>query len=247
MPISAQEFVVEVSPPIHALGSAYYFTEETMAVGKELGLDGFRYYVLGRGGVLGDVEAPVVSSAFGYFEPGLLQKMWDSGREVVSPRRVARSHLGCASEFGRQRLSALEQLDEFCRLAEAVVEATDPAALALFAGVAAEPLPDEHPARAMRLVVTLREMRGSAHLLAVVAAGLSPKIAHRMRRPEHVGLFGWDPDEEVVVTDEDRVRLDRADEETNKLLAGPFSVLDEAQRATFSRVLRSMEEAVAAA
>ncbi|MGI9594675.1 MAG: helix-turn-helix domain-containing protein, partial [Acidimicrobiales bacterium] len=53
--------------PIGAAGAAFYVNPDTLARGKELGLDGFRFYVLGRGGVMGDVPAKVVESAFGYF------------------------------------------------------------------------------------------------------------------------------------------------------------------------------------
>ena len=62
------------------IGSAFYFHPDTVAKAKSLGLDGFRMYFLGRGGVLGDVEPAVVSSAFGYFEPGLLAHMWNIGQ-----------------------------------------------------------------------------------------------------------------------------------------------------------------------
>ena len=46
----------ETGGPLGQIGQAYYFHPDTLARGKELGLDGFRWYMLGRGGVLGDVE-----------------------------------------------------------------------------------------------------------------------------------------------------------------------------------------------
>ena len=83
-------------PDRSALSAAvFYFAPSTVAVGKEHGLDGFRFYFLGRGGVLGDVESQVVASAFGYFEPGLGDKMWDVGqREDGRSRRPP----GCTSD-----------------------------------------------------------------------------------------------------------------------------------------------------
>lgn len=62
---STQELLARISPLVGAAGSAFYVVLETLACGRETGLDGFRFYFLGRGGVLGDVEAPVVASAFG--------------------------------------------------------------------------------------------------------------------------------------------------------------------------------------
>jgi hypothetical protein len=61
----AQELINATSPTIGKAGSAFYFHPSTLARGKEVGLDGFRFYMLGRGGVLGDVESDVVASAFG--------------------------------------------------------------------------------------------------------------------------------------------------------------------------------------
>lgn len=46
---------------IGTIGAAFYFHPDTLARGKAAGLDGFRFYILGRGGVLGDVEPAVVT------------------------------------------------------------------------------------------------------------------------------------------------------------------------------------------
>lgn len=228
---------------VYVLGSAYYFEPRTLARGKELGLDGFRFYFLGRGGVLGDVEAPVVASAFGYFEPSLLARMWDSARRRVAPRVAGRAHLECAHRFGRERFGGVDGLDRFCAAAEAVVAAADPAGLALFAGYAAEPLPADLPARAMQLVAVLRELRGSAHLLAVVAEGLSPRVAHYLKRPGDYELFGWRADQAPEVTDADRAAHAAAEARTDRLLAVPYGVLDDAGR----RDLRTGVERLSAA
>jgi hypothetical protein len=63
--MTPQELVQESAPAIGAAGASFYFDSDTLARGKELGLDGFRFYFLGRGGVLGDVEPAVVES-FGW-------------------------------------------------------------------------------------------------------------------------------------------------------------------------------------
>jgi len=226
------ELVQSTSPPVNGAGAAFYFDPATLARGKELGLDGFRFYVLGRGGVLGDVEPAVVASAFGYFAPGVMEAIWGSAKERMAPRDAAREYLRCAEDFGRARLSGLEGLDAFNEAAEAVVDAVDVSALALFAGVAAEPLPDDTPARAYRNVMTLRELRGSVHLLSVVASGLHPATAHAIRRPDDVASFGWDPAPQV--TDENRAALAAADELTDRLLTPWYDVLDAEQAAALA-------------
>lgn len=238
------ELLIDISPKIQALGAAFYFQPETVARGKELGLDGFRFYFLGRGGVLGDVEAKVVASAFGYFNPGLVDKIWASAKEraSVGPREAAREYLACAHAFGRARFADVPGLDGFCAAAEAVVAAADPAALALFAGISAEALPDDLPARAYQLACVLREHRGSAHLAAVRAVGLSPRVAHAIKRPADVETFGYGPGDLPEITDADRADHARAEELTN-LIEGPaYAVLD----AAGANALRQVTDAMAA-
>jgi hypothetical protein len=224
--VQPREIIESIAKPTADLGAASYFAPATLARGKELGLDGFRFYFLGRGGVLGDVEPDVVLSAFGYFEPALLATMWNSAKAKVDPRTAAREYLACAADFGRDRFAELPGLDAYADAAAAVVAAVDVGALPLFAGVRAEPVPEDAPARAMHHTVLLRELRGSAHLVAVASVGLPTKIAHAIKRPTEVELFGWKDVPEV--TDEHRALHARADEMTNDMLVPSFSVLDDA-------------------
>ncbi len=220
------ELIASACPDINTLGSAFYFVPETVAVGKEHGLDGFRFYILGRGGVLGDVESPVITSAFGWWAPELIDKMWTSAREKMAPRDAGRLYMKCAHDLGRAKFANVDGLGEFCAAAEAVVLAVDPAAYALFAGTAAEPLADDLAARAMQLLAVLREFRGSAHLVAVLASGLSPKIAHCIKRPDMAKAFGWG-EELPSLSDADRTALDAAEALTDRLVAPAYGVLDE--------------------
>ena len=104
------ELVQTASPIIGGIGGAFYFDPATLARGKELGLDGLRFYMLGRCGVLGDVEAKVVQSAMGYFEPNMVEKLWDSARDRVQPREAGREYLACAQNFGAEKFSGLDTL-----------------------------------------------------------------------------------------------------------------------------------------
>jgi hypothetical protein len=207
------------------VGSTFYFRPETLAVGKEHGIDGYRFYFVGRGGVLGDVEADVALSAFGYFEPNLFTSMWNSAKAIVPPREAARLYHGCNHDLGRARLGDVPGLEAFCEAAAAVNEAIDPAGLALYAGIAAEPVPDDAPARALHLAMCLREARGSIHLIALVASGVPTRTAHQIRRPDDVTLFGWS--EPVAASDDDLARWEAAEALTNTLLAPSFGVLDD--------------------
>lgn len=243
--MTTDELLAAACPAIGTLGSAFYFVPETLAMGKEAGLDGFRFYFIGRGGVLGDVEAPVVASAFGYFAPALVDRIWNEARATLPPREGGRLYAEAARRFGRSEFARVPGLDGFCQAAQAVVDAADPAGLALFAGVAAEPLADDPPARAMQLLASLRELRGSAHLLAVVAAGLEPRVAHYMRRPDFFSAFGWSEEDIPEVTDDHHRRQRQADELTDRLMAGPYSAIDEAGRRALVDGLEGIQAALA--
>ena len=239
--MTIRDFIAQTDP-IATIGSLHYFDPDTVATGKEHGLDGFRFYFLGRGGVLGDVEAEVVTSAFGYWNPALITKMWTTAKERMAPREAARLYLSCAHAFGRKQFGGVDGLDAFCAAAAAVNDAIDPAGLALYAGYDAEPLPDDIAARAMHLCVVLREARGSAHLVGVVAAGLRPRMAHAIKRPTEGKLFGWD--DEPVPTADERARWDEAEELTLRQLERWFGVLDEAGRAALLTGLEGMTAAL---
>lgn len=211
---------------VGVLGAAYYFELETLESGEKYGLDGQELYFIGRGGVLGNVEAAVVSSAFGYFNPELVERAWHSACTKIAPRDGARLYASACHDLGRSKLGQVAELDALCEALDVVNRAADPRGLPLYAAHRAEPLPRDVPARTMHLLAVLREFRGAAHLCAVVACGIDPKVAHYMRRPDDMELFGWDPTEVVPVTAEDRAALERADELTDQIVGPAYGVLD---------------------
>jgi hypothetical protein len=208
------------------IGAAFYFHPDTLARVKELHMDGFRMYFLGRGGVLGDVEPGVVYAAFGYFHPALIAKMWNSAKERMTPRDAAREYIACCHALGRKQFAGLDGLADYVDAATAVIAAVDGGALALFAGVRAEPVPTDAPAAAIHQAMVLRELRGSAHLVAVTAVGLPTAVAHAIKRPDDVAMFGYEAP--PVVTDADRAALDRAETLTDDILMAAYGVLDDA-------------------
>ena len=242
-PMTPAELVATACPKIGSLGMAFYFIPETVSVGKEHGLDGFRFYFLGRGGVLGDVEAKVVQSAFGYFNGPLVDKIWNSAKEKMAPRDAARLYLECCAALGRRKFGDVAGLDAFCAAAEKVVAAADPAALALFAGIAAEPLPKDLPGRAMQLLAVLREFRGSAHLVAVVASGLTPEMAHALKRPNDYATFGYSGDAPAG-TDADRQRHQEAEKLTDAIVLPAYSALNEQEAAALLAGVNALEAAL---
>jgi hypothetical protein len=239
--MTPQELIDLVCPKIRDLGWTFYFTPETIAVGEGLGLDVFHFYALGRGGVLGDVEPQVVSSAFGYFNPATVTAIWNAARDICAPRKAGRIYMECSADLGRARFTGIEGLDAFCAAAGAVNDAADPVGLSLYAAISAEPLADDLPGRAMQLVTVLREFRGSAHLLAVRASGLDAKTAHFIRRPNDIGMFGWTESDAPVITDVELAKLAAADELTDRLVLPAYSVLDESGRRALVEGITAIE------
>jgi len=242
--MTPEDLVETACPKVGDLGWAFYFVPETLATGRELGLDGFRFYFLGRGGVLGDVEGRVVASAFGYFNPSLVEDMWSSGSKIVAPRTAGRAFVECAAAFGRTRLADVAGLDEFCAAADAVNDAADPTGLALYAAAAAEPLADDAPARAMQLVALLREFRGSAHLIALRACGVDARTAHFIKRPGDSAMFGWPADVTPPVSAEQRAAVEAAEVLTDTLVRPAYAVLDDAGATALVRGLDDMAVAL---
>lgn len=221
--------IMRATEAIGSIGAAFYFHPDTTERGKQAGLDGFRMYFLGRGGVLGDVEPEVVLSAWGYFNPGLISKMWNTAKERMAPRDCARLYIDCAHQLGRKMFSEIDGLDGFVDSATQVVGAADVTSMPLFAAVRAEPVPSDVPAAAIHQAMVLREMRGSTHLLAIAAVGLSAPVAHAIKRPGDVKTFGWAEGEIPEPTDADRAKWDRAEALTDQLLTPAYARLSDAQ------------------
>jgi hypothetical protein len=152
----------------------------------------YAYYFAGRGGVLGDVDADVVGSAFAFFEPGLVRKMWTRGVAVEGARPAAARYGAACAEWGRSRLADFAAAGRVAEMIHHVVDTADSAGLALFAGWRAEPRPNDAAGLAYVMTHLLRELRGGVHIAAVVATGISPRdsvlTSHGVSGAQ---LFGW--------------------------------------------------------
>jgi hypothetical protein len=241
--MTPQDISRSIAEPTGLLGAAFYFHPDTLAKGKSVGLGGFQFYVLGRGGVLGDVEPTVVHSAFGYFNPDRIASLWNSAREAMAPRDAARLYLECAYQFARTKLTDTASLGAYVEAASTVVAAVDDSAMALFAGLRAEPVPSDLPAAAYHYAILLRELRGSAHLVAVTSVGLPTKLAHAIKRPEVMAVFGWD-ETPPETTDDQRARLLEAENVTERILANAFGELSPAQASALIAGTTAMRSAI---
>jgi hypothetical protein len=173
--LSSHQAVQAVSRTIHDVGTTWMLDGEIARHAKRHGYgEGLQFYFAGRGGVLGDVDAGVVTAAMGFWAPELARAMWDEGVAVAGAREGARQYAQACADWGDQHLAGFEGGERLARLAEQLVDAADIAGLPLFAGWRSMPRPAPAPARLIHLIHLLRELRGGMHLLAVTAAGLSP-------------------------------------------------------------------------
>ena len=228
---------------IGALGAAYMLDGSTYAKGAELGFGGLDFYVLGRGGALGDVDADVVSSAFVYWNPAHVRSEWEKARGVMSPTDGAAAWAEVCHTYAEANLPELDGLGRLAELAERVVAAAPVANAALFAGWRQLPLPgaDRPRARALHLLNALRELRGSLHAGAVLAAGLTPVEALSFRAPEMAPVFGWDPSA-LVDGASVKDRWKDAEAGTDRAVARVLEVLDEGERAELVTLVNELYE-----
>ena len=192
--LGALETIQAVSSQINDLGGRFMLHPDTLKIGSEAGYpNGFAWYVAGRGGVLGDVDADVIVSAFAYFNPKIVRKMWQAGVAVEGARNSGSRYASACAAWGRQRLQDIEGCDRFVELAERLINSVDVAGLTLFAGWRSEPLASDAPGRAYQLLHVMREWRGSVHIVAVLSGGVTPLQALLASDDgsAHAKVFGW--------------------------------------------------------
>lgn len=227
--------------PVIRLGGAFMTDRATHVSGAELGLDGWAFYYAGRGGVLGDVDASVVQAAFVFLPPAMVRRGWDSARGVVTFAAATRRYAAACNAWGRTHLTGFDGVERLGELCAAVARAADPAGMPLFAGWRAMPLPDDAPARAAQLLQVLREHRGGAHGIAVLAAGLTPlqAIVAGPLGPSQASFQGWPepyPDPAPFAQ-----RHAEAERVTEALVAAAYATLTAEERAELVALLQAAQ------
>lgn len=243
---SAGEADRATSKAIHDTGSTWMLHKETMARAGENGYENpFAFYFAGRGGVLGDVDAEVVYSAFGWFSPAIARPMWEAGVAVHGAREAADRYFAAGAAWGRDHLAGVDRLERFVELAERVVAAAETSGRPLFAGWKVHPRVEGAPGRALQLIHVMREWRGANHLVATTAVGLSPLEAILGDDGERQArFFGW-PEPFPAVTDEIKARRGEAEVLTDRMGAPAFEALSGPERAEFVELVAAVAAAAA--
>ena len=241
-----QELLDAACPLIGDLGAAFYFIPETLGVGKAMGLGGMEFYVQGRAGQMGNTEPEAVAAAFGYFKPALLKSVLDAANAKSEPRVTGAAFMNACATLSRAKLSGIANLEAFVAVLEKVNDAADGDGLALYAAVNSEKLADDAAGRALQLIAILREYRGSAHLVALRAAGVDSKTAHYMKRPDMWKQFGYTEEEAPVITDAIKAARDEAERITDLIVEPAYAVLSDAERTVLVDGLHAVKAALAA-
>lgn len=216
---------------IATLGSHFMLDGATYARGAELGFEGMDFYVVGRGGALGPVDADVVSAGFVFFNPGAVRAVWENGCRILAPLEAAREFAACAAAWGRAHLPDDLDAARLAELGAKVVAGASPSATPLFAAWRAMEVPSDPKAAALHQMNVLRELRGGLHGVAVLASGLDPLEAVMVKAPGMAPLFGWL--EPYPAADPHRPLWADAEALTNRLMAVPLAILDDDERDEF--------------
>lgn len=236
-----------IARPIGDLGGAFMLDGATYARGAELGFSGIDFYVLGRGGVLGDTTPDVVSSAFFFWNPAQVRTQWELARKVMEPAAAAIEWVNLCHAYGDAHLPELAELNRFSELAAKVCDAASPAGAALFAGWRSLPVPgsDRPKARAQHYLNALRELRGGLHGGAVLAMGLSPAEAVALHSPMMAPVFGWDVST-IPVDDSSKSEWKIAEAGTDLAMARVLHALTAEECAEFEALVLELQKAVQA-
>ena len=237
-------FVAACSPLVGALGGGFMISSPAKAFMQAHGMDIRQAYVVGRGSVLGDVDADVVTAAFGFWPADIVREGWDTGRELLDVVTARTAYAEVCRDWGRIRLAKMEGAGRLAELVSWVIDGVDVAGLPLFAGWRAVDLPDDDAARAAQALHVLREYHGGMHIVAVLASGLTPvqAVLAGSGGVANATFFGWEePLENVGGLREVRTAAENL---TDRLVAPAYDVLGHDER---TELLTLLHQATATA
>ena len=232
--MNPEEFNAATSGPLQKIGALHYFHPYAKEAADSLGIDMFRFYFCGRAGVLGEVSTDVMLAAFGYFEPGLVDKMWTSGKERCNVVEAAHAQLDVAYKIGADTLGDVAGLAEAAASMAQLTAQVDRSSLPLFAGFVAMDAPAAPAEAFMHYAIVMRELRGSVHLAALAATGLGSRAAHQIKRPNDLEMFGYT--EAIDLSDADHAAYALIEPMTNSAMNLHAEAITAEQRAQVANV-----------
>lgn len=225
--MTPEEAAVASADAVSNLTSRFMLDAATYIHGGSLGFEGMSFYTSGRGGVLGDVDAEVVTEAFVFFHPDNIKTNWAGGADVMPRAQAALEFMNCCSKWGEDHLPDDLYARRLGDLAHKVAANADGFDAPVFEGWRHLTPPNSPKAAAVFHMNALRELRFALHGNAVRAQGIAPQDAVAHRQPHMYALFGWgDP---VGSSAEIAADWNKAEDETNAGMAKALSVLSESE------------------
>lgn len=171
------ETVERVFKPIQQFTRGWMMAESTDQYGVDLGFEtGRQFWVVGRAGVLGSCPADVAYGALAFHGPEDVYRAWAAVPEGLTHFEVANHYLSRVTKWGEETLHVFDpdRLERIDTLGRRIADAAPACLGALFAGWRALPQPDDIGGRVALTTQLLREMRGAAHINAIMACGITP-------------------------------------------------------------------------
>ena len=241
---AALAVVRSTSVPIHDIGTAAYLSQDVFGWAAEWGwTNPFAFYFAGRGGMLGEVSAEVVTSAFGWFEPNAVEAMFTEGAARAGAPAAAARMAEAHDLWGQKHFAEVEGVDEIVDVTEELVDGLEGSGIPIFVGWRDAERAESAAGRAAQLMQILREWRGGLHLVSTTAVGLGPLEAILTNEgPGQAKFFGWPepfPDCEAI-----KSKHDEAEAMTDRLCAaGLAAALSADKYAAFEHGVRTLRAA----
>lgn len=227
-------------------------SEETTAYGLELGMQNARdFRHVGRAGVLGSVPLEVAVGALAFVSTEVVEQGWTRLPPGMSHADVADHYVGLVARWGNEALAVFDadRLDRLDVLGRRIADAAPASLGPLFAAWRALPPPDTVYGRAAMTTQVLREMRGAAHIAAVLAAGLTPldailasTNAPPRTGPEYAEFKGF----KGPFRDPSEIRAPRLEAEaaTSRIMEGFYAVLSSGELEDFAEIVVTTRNAI---
>lgn len=241
--------IEETATPILEIGRAWMMDQATAAKATDLGLKApFGFWVLGRAGGLGPVDADLAAAAIGFMAPRQVRAFWEQRPPELSPNEVTAAYAGAAADWGRRVFTSVPAPDlaRLIELSDRIAAAGQPATGALFVAWRGLARPSDPAGAAPIALNVLRELRGGAHLSAVQAVGLGPHGAILSTDDPVRGgapwaeTFGW----QAPHPDPDPDRRAEAERMTTAICRHAYAGLSAAELAEFNALVATARAAI---
>ena len=250
--VSPREAADRLLKPIQQFTRGWMTTTATAARAVELGFpSGHEFWVVGRGGVLGECRPEVAAAGLAFIAPATVRDAYAARPPGLSCERTAAEFSARCVAWGGEALTGFDpdRMAQLDHLGRRVIDAAPAALGPVFAGWRAMPRPDDVGGQVALTTHVLREMRGAAHIAAVIGAGITPldailasPAAPPRSGPDWAVHMGWQP----PFRDAAEVRAARADAEdrTSAIMAAYLGVLDGAERGALVELVTTTRESI---